>query len=103
LHFIDNILPVHRRTVFPVAEDRQLYGMLVLEDMKRIGREQWHTVTVKEVMRTVSADHFVELQTSLREARDVMRANGLGAVCVIDPDGRLVGFLHGRIKEKRRG
>jgi Zn-dependent protease len=101
LHFIDNILPVHRRTVFPVAEDRQLYGMLVLEDMKAIDRKRWHTTLVKDVMRTVTADHFVELKSSLREAREAMRANGLGAVCVIDHDGRLVGFLHGRIKEKR--
>jgi Zn-dependent protease len=103
LHFIDNILTVHRRTVFPVAEDKQLYGMLVLDDMKQVGRERWHTTTVREVMRTVTAEHFVEIQATAREAREVMRANGLGAVCVIDSDGRLVGFLHGRIKEKKRG
>ena len=103
LHFIDNILPIHRRTVFPVAEDRQLYGMLVLEDMKRVDREHWHTTPVRDVMRTVTADHFVELRSSLKEAREAMRANGLGAVCVIDSDGRLVGFLHGRIVEKKRG
>ena len=103
LYFIDNILPVHRRTVFPVAEDKQLYGMLVLEDMKRIGKEHWHSTLVRDAMQAVTAEHFVELGTPLREAREQMRTNGLGAVCVLDSEGKLVGYLHGRFREKRRG
>ena len=101
LHFVDNILTIHRRTVFPVAEDKHLYGMLVLEDIKAIERERWHTTLVRDVMRAVTPEHFVELRATLKEARDVMKANGLGAVCVIDTEGRLVGFLHGRVREKR--
>jgi len=31
----------------------------------------------------------------LSEAREMMRTNGIGAVGVIDSDGRLVGFLGG--------
>ncbi len=29
LHFVDNVLPFHRQTFFPVAKDRQLYGIFV--------------------------------------------------------------------------
>lgn len=31
-HFVDTILPLHRRTSFPVARGRQLHGILALED-----------------------------------------------------------------------
>ncbi|MGB7068732.1 MAG: site-2 protease family protein, partial [Pyrinomonadaceae bacterium] len=93
LHFVDNILPMHRRTVFPIAKDRQLYGMLLLADMKTIRREDWHKIKVSEAMRAVAPEHFVETRTRLHEARELMGANGIGAVGVLDKDGNLVGFL----------
>src|SRR5437588_276247 len=39
--FIDEILPLHRQTSFPVAHDRRLLGILTLEDLKKVPREQW--------------------------------------------------------------
>jgi Zn-dependent protease len=102
LQFVDNILPAHRRAVFPVARDRQLYGMLLLEDMKRVRREDWSKTLVREVMRAVEPDHFVETRTHLTEARDLMEANGIGALGVIDHSGKLVGFLQlGKTKAVR--
>lgn len=102
LHFVDHILPLDRRTVFPVAENRELFGMLVLEDLKPIARESWHTTQIRDVMRPVTAEHFVEAATALSEAHEVMSANSIGAVCVVDFNGKLVGFLHGgRIKNNR--
>lgn len=93
LYFVDHVLPVHRQAVFPVARDRQLYGMLLLEDMKRIGREKWHKTPVSDVMRPVEPDHFVETRTHLTEARELMASNGVGALGVLDHAGNLVGFL----------
>lgn len=93
LYFIDHVLPLHRRTVFPVARERQLFGMLLLEDMKRVRREDWGNTLVRDVMRAVETDHFVETRTPLAEARELMSSNGIGAVGVVDGSGRLVGFL----------
>lgn len=92
-HFVDEILVAHRHTVFPVARDRDLFGMLVLEDMKNIDRSDWHGTLVRDAMRPVTTEHFVEVGTAIADANLLARSNGCGAVGVIDLDGRLVGFV----------
>lgn len=93
-HFVDRILPFYRQSVFPVAKEKQLYGMLALEDLKKIPRESWREKKVREVMRHVTPDHFVETDTLLSEARELMRMNDVGAIGIIDAKGNLVGFMH---------
>ena len=100
-HFVDRVLPLHRRQVFTVAKDNQLYGILMLEDLKKTPPENWRTTKIQTVMRPVTPDYFVELDTSLSEARELMRENGIGALGVIDAHGNLVGFVQrGRIKKR---
>ncbi len=94
-HVVDNILPMNRQTAFPVANARQLSGMLLLEDLKKVPRDDWRKVVVRDVMRPIATEHFVEADTPLVEARELMRSNGIGAVGVIDEAGNLVGFLAG--------
>jgi Zn-dependent protease len=101
LHFVDHILPMNRQAVFPVAKDRQFYGMLLLEDMKGVARDRWHTTQVHEVMRAVTSQHFVDTGASLTEARELMHENHIGAVGVLDAEGKLVGFLGGHIIKRR--
>ena len=101
LHFVDHILTMHRQAVFPVAEDRQLYGMLLLEDMKPIPRDEWRATLVRSVMRPIAREHFVDIGASLADARLQMRDNGIGAVAVVDNDGKLAGFLGGGTPRKR--
>lgn len=101
MHVVDHILPMHRQAVFPVARDKQLYGLLLLEDMKPIPRESWRITLVQKVMRPVSAEHFVDSHASLGEARNLMRENGIGAVAVLNDDGMLVGFLGGGAVRKQ--
>lgn len=99
--FVEQTLSLHRQIVYPVAEGRQLFGTLVLEDLKALPREKWHLTEVAEVMRPVTPDHFVEIDTLLPEAQEQMRANGLGAVSVIDSGGNLIGFLvRGKIRKR---
>ena len=101
LHFVDRILSVHRRTVFPVARDRQLYGMLWLEDLKKVPRDDWGKTKIQTVMRPITPDYFVETVTALAEAKEIMRENGIGALGVIDARGNLVGFLQSGNKAER--
>lgn len=93
LHFVDHVLPIHRQTVFPVSRDHQLFGMLVLEDLKRIDREKWRTTLVRDVMRAVTTEHFVEAGSAAVEANALAASNGCGAAAVIDIQGRLVGVV----------
>lgn len=101
MQFVDTILPVHRRNIFLVAKERQLYGVLMLEDLKKLPREDWKKTRVLDVMRPVTADYFVENDTSLTDANILMRENGIGALGVIDKRGNLVGFLQSIKKVKR--
>ncbi|MFN6962130.1 MAG: M50 family metallopeptidase [Pyrinomonadaceae bacterium] len=102
LYFVDHVLPVNRQSVFPVARDRQLFGMLLLDDLKRLERDVWRTTRVREVMRPVTVDHFVDAGDTLGRARELMQSNQIGAVGVLDHEGKLVGFLGGQII-KRKG
>lgn len=99
LHFIDNILPLKRLATFLVAKDKQLYGILTLEDLKELERNMWHKTKIQDVMRPITHDYFVETETLLTDARELMRHNGIGAVGVIDEKGELVGYLQkGKIR-----
>lgn len=98
-HFVDRILPLYRDTIFPVAENRQLYGVLLLEDVRKIPAENWQTLKIQSVMRPIKPDYFVEANALLKDAKELMRANGIGALGIIDAHGNLVGFMQrGRIK-----
>lgn len=99
-HFVDRILALHRQTIFPVARNRQLYGMLVLEDLKKLSRDEWRRTKIQNVMRPITPEHFIEADASLAEANRLMNENNIGALGVIDTEGNLVGFLNGK-KVKR--
>ncbi len=92
LKFVDTVLPLHRRTVFLVAENKQFYGVLMLDDLKKLAREEWQKTKIRQVMRPVTPEYFVEINTNLTEAKHLMRENGIGPLGVINPRGELVGF-----------
>ncbi|HYJ47575.1 MAG TPA: site-2 protease family protein [Pyrinomonadaceae bacterium] len=98
--FVDSILPLHRRTSFPVARNRQLHGILALEDLKTLPRERWRQTLARDVMRPVDATLFVEATATMARAEEIMRLNGTGSLAVIDQTGQLVGFLQrGHLKK----
>lgn len=99
--FVDDILPLHRQTSFPVTVAGRLHGILTLEDLKALPRERWTTTRVQAVMRPVEPGLFVEPSTTLDSAQAVMKENGVGAVAVVDAKGQLVGYLQsGRITRR---
>lgn len=100
MHFVDHVLPLYRQTVFPVAKNNQLYGVLRLEDLKKLPRESWHKTKIQDAMRPIETGYFVEKDTRFSDAQKLMRANGIGALGVIDEQGNLIGFLQrGRIRK----
>lgn len=98
-NFIDRTLTLIRQTTFAVAKNKQLYGILTLEDLKSLPREKWHDTRIAEVMRPVKPEYFVETTMLYKDAKEIMDANGIDALCVIDETGRLTGYLQpGKIK-----
>lgn len=100
--FVDDILPLHRQTRFPVAVSGRLHGILSLEDLKSLPRERWATTRVQAVMRPVTPGFFVEPSTTLDSAQAVMKENGVGAIAIVNARGELVGFLQGGSIKRRR-
>lgn len=101
LHFVDNILPNYRQPAFLVSHERQLFGILVLEDMKAVEREVWHKTLVREAMRPIEPEHFVEAESLLTDAKELLRINGVDILGVLNESGQLVGFLQrGRIRRR---
>jgi len=101
--FVDDILPLHRQTSFPVAVGGRLHGILSLEDLKSLPRERWATTRVQAVMRPVEPGFFVEPSTTLDSAQAVMKENGVGALAIVNAKGELVGFLQsGSIKRRSK-
>ena len=98
---VDDILPLHRQTSFPVAVEGQLHGILSLEDLKSLPRELWARTPVQSVMRPIGPGFFVDPSTTLDSAQELMKGNGVGSVAVVNAKGKLVGFLQ-RGKVTRR-
>jgi Zn-dependent protease len=99
--FVDEVLPLHRHATFPVAFNRRLMGILSLEDLKKIPREKWRGLRAREVMRTVNSQLFVPENATIESVNELLEANGVGAVGVINQSGELIGFLRrGRLRKK---
>lgn len=100
--FVDEILPLHRYSSFPVAENKRLLGILSLEDLKKLPREQWRNRRVRDAMRPVTPSMFVKASAEMDAANELIQRNGVGALAVIEETGELVGFLRrGRVKKKK--
>ena len=98
---VDDFLPLHRQTSFPVAVKGQLHGILSLEDLKSLPREHWATTKVRAVMRPVGPAFLVEPSTTLDSAQQLMKENGVGSIAVVDAQGQLIGFLQsGRLRRR---
>jgi len=101
--FVDEILPLHRYSSFPVATDKRLLGILTLEDLKKLPRQQWRDRRVRDAMRPVSPSMFIKASANMDAANELIQSNGVGAVAVIEESGELVGFLRrGRVRRKRK-
>lgn len=101
LYFVDNILPNRRQTSFIVAQDGNFYGVLALEDIKSLNKNEWHKTEIQSVMRPIQPEYFVEPDTPLNDAKEIMRQNGVGIVGVVDEEGTLIGYLQ-RGKYRRK-
>src|SRR5215813_8629303 len=100
--FVNEFLPLHRFASFPVARDRRLLGILSLEDLKKIPRERWRSMHVREVMRTVNSSQFVPENATIESATELLNHNGIGAVAVVGRNGELVGFFRqGKLRKRR--
>ncbi|MEO5859407.1 MAG: site-2 protease family protein [Pyrinomonadaceae bacterium] len=99
--FVDEILPMHRRSAFPLADRGRFLGMLVLDDVKSVPAERWRSTSIRSSIRRLENDHFVHAENSIADARALIESNGIGTVAVVSDSGRLVGVVYSGMLRKR--
>lgn len=91
--FIDTVLAEHRLTYYPVSRDGRLHGVLSLERLRRVPRDEWERKVIEDVMEPISETYFISVRASIDHAERKLKSNPLGFLAVIDGDGFLVGAL----------
>ncbi|MEP7270946.1 MAG: site-2 protease family protein [Acidobacteriota bacterium] len=91
--FIEETLSTHRHTSFPVAVDGRLHGILDLQRLRQLPREQWEHSAIREVMDPISDELFIPVQASIAHAARKLKLSPIGRLAVVDSEGKLVGYL----------
>src|ERR1044072_9186617 len=91
--FINKVLQNNHHTSFPVVDNRRLYGMLLLEELKSVPREEWPRLEARDVMRPVNDAMFVNSSATIAQAQSGLSNNGLGRAVVLDSNGFIVGYV----------
>jgi Zn-dependent protease/CBS domain-containing protein len=77
---------------FPVTDGERVAGIVAIQQLNRVPREQWPMTRVEQVMTPMSERLRVSPGESLWSAMQKLSGNGVGRAAVIDRD-RLVGYL----------
>lgn len=93
IDFINKVLNNNHHTSFPVVQDRRLHGVLLLDELKQVPREDWPQLEARQVMRPVDSSMFISSSTNIPDARSVVSNNGLGHAAVLDSNGLIVGYV----------
>ncbi|HKA22040.1 MAG TPA: site-2 protease family protein [Blastocatellia bacterium] len=91
--FISKVLNNNHHTSFPVVLERRLHGLLLLEELKRVPRDQWSRLEAREVMRPVDTSMFISSNAPISQVQSLLSTNGLGRAVVLDSNGLIVGYV----------
>jgi Zn-dependent protease/predicted transcriptional regulator len=91
--FINKVLSNNRDTGFAVAHDKRLHGMLMLEDLKAVPREDWPRLEARDCMRPVDNSMFISARLTVPQAQSVLASNQAGRAVVIDANGMIIGHV----------
>lgn len=80
---------------FPVMEGDRLLGLVCLEDVRKVPREDWEHLTVGEIMTLTNQLDIVSVREDASEALARLTRRDVRQVPVLE-DGRLVGLLRRR-------
>ena len=94
--FINKVLNNNHHTSFPVVDNMRLHGMLLLEELKTVPREDWPRLEARDVMRPVNDAMFVNSSATIAQVNPFFQATGWPR--------RRPGFkrFHSRIREPAR-
>jgi Zn-dependent protease len=89
---VDDYFLKYRYNSYPVVSDETLLGIVSIQNVKQIPREEWKDVNVSKVLDAGIIDFCVNPDDDATLAMSRMIKNGLGRVPVID-SGKLIGIV----------
>jgi Zn-dependent protease len=89
---VDDYIYRFHYKMFPVVENGRVVGLVSTEQVKRVPRERWDALTVKEIMEPCTAENAISPNTDALEAWTHMSRTGKSRLLVMQ-DGRLIGIL----------
>ncbi|MEX2470401.1 MAG: site-2 protease family protein [Pseudohongiellaceae bacterium] len=78
---------------WPVLENERLLGLLTFDDLRRVGREQWPSTQVREIMVDSAALVTIGPDEAGFQALAALSQHAINQMPVLD-NGRLVGMVH---------
>lgn len=78
---------------FPVVRDDRLVGIVCLEDVRRVPRDQWSLTPVASAMTRAEALVTATPQMSVAEALERLSTRGVDQLPVVDREGRVLGLV----------
>ncbi len=81
-------------TAFPVEDDGRIIGIVRMEHLQHVPREQWPFTTVRAVMQELDPEKMtINSDAEAVEALMQMAENELGRLLVTDHSGRVIGII----------
>jgi predicted transcriptional regulator len=80
---------------FPILEGDQLIGLVTLEDVREVSRDDWDTVTVRQIMTPAAELVTANPDEDAAEALNKLVGKDVRQLPIVS-DGKLVGLLRRR-------
>jgi CBS domain-containing protein len=90
--FVDEYMMGHGEQSFPVLLGDQLVGMVSVQDVRKVARPQWESVSIKEIMTPHPKLEVVNPEEDAAEALHKLSERDIRQVPVVE-SGHLVGLL----------
>lgn len=92
---VDDYFFRFRHAAFPVVNDDNIHGLVVLHDVKEVDRNKWKTTTAKDIMIPLSKQLTISKHAYSMDALAKMARTGFGRLLVIE-NHKLIGILSQR-------
>jgi CBS domain-containing protein len=78
--------------MYPVVEGGTVTGIITLQDLKAVPREEWHRLTVGRVMQPQTQENSIAADAPVKQALNQMNMLGLSRLLVLDKES-MVGII----------
>jgi CBS domain-containing protein len=90
--FVHDYLLRYDYTAFPVSEDDKLLGTVTAAEVRNIPRADWHTTTVRQVIKPTEEDCIIDENDDAFDALMHMAESNTPRLLVMH-DGKLTGMV----------